>query len=261
MGVWAPSPRCDSLPALIPALRYLEWDSQFFGCRIASMTAVRTPADLEAVEGLNLPQPIDCTYLLCEAHNQSLLVAAIARGFVPVDIRVSLERAVFPEPAARPASTDILIRQARSTDLPSLKLLASQLHRDSRFYTDTHFAHELCDALYARWIERDVENPQCHVWVPQSKEALVGGYASLTAGGDKQGTIGLFGLQESFRSKGVASCLIQTLLSDAAQQGLQRVHVVTQGRNVPAQRFYQKHGFRTSSVQLWLHRWSTPSPP
>jgi hypothetical protein len=32
--------------------------------------------------------------------------------------------------------------------------------------------------------------------------------------------------------------------------------VVTQARNVPAQRLYQKCGFITRSVELWFHRWS-----
>jgi ribosomal protein S18 acetylase RimI-like enzyme len=33
------------------------------------------------------------------------------------------------------------------------------------------------------------------------------------------------------------------------------VSVVTQGRNVAAQRLYQRAGFVTASTQLWYHRW------
>jgi hypothetical protein len=31
--------------------------------------------------------------------------------------------------------------------------------------------------------------------------------------------------------------------------------VVTQGRNVAAQRTYQGAGYRTSRTSLWFHRW------
>jgi ribosomal protein S18 acetylase RimI-like enzyme len=34
-----------------------------------------------------------------------------------------------------------------------------------------------------------------------------------------------------------------------------KVNVVTQGRNVRAQRLYQKSGFATDSVMLWYHKW------
>jgi hypothetical protein len=36
------------------------------------------------------------------------------------------------------------------------------------------------------------------------------------------------------------------------------VKTVTQGRNIPAQRTYQRCGFQTAAVQLWYHRWFDP---
>jgi hypothetical protein len=33
------------------------------------------------------------------------------------------------------------------------------------------------------------------------------------------------------------------------------VTVVTQGRNLPAQRLYQSRGFRTQRLQVWHHLW------
>jgi dTDP-4-amino-4,6-dideoxy-D-galactose acyltransferase len=40
-----------------------------------------------------------------------------------------------------------------------------------------------------------------------------------------------------------------------AKQGAEKIGVVTQGRNVSAQRFYQRCGFVTRSVGFWFHRW------
>jgi ribosomal protein S18 acetylase RimI-like enzyme len=43
--------------------------------------------------------------------------------------------------------------------------------------------------------------------------------------------------------------------------GVQRVSVVTQGRNVAAQKLYQSCGFTTCSVQLWYHWWLEAASP
>ena len=40
-------------------------------------------------------------------------------------------------------------------------------------------------------------------------------------------------------------------------RGIDRVQVVTQGRNVRAQRVYQRCGFVSAQLQLWYHRWFT----
>lgn len=42
------------------------------------------------------------------------------------------------------------------------------------------------------------------------------------------------------------------------QARMNKVMVVTQGHNVPAQRLYQRHGYRTTKTSLWLHRWLSP---
>lgn len=67
--------------------------------------------------------------------------------------------------------------------------------------------------------------------------------------------IGLMGVDEAHQGKGFASTLVQHLLASAAQHSATRATVVTQGRNVRAQRLYQHNGFVTASCQLWYHRW------
>ena len=42
------------------------------------------------------------------------------------------------------------------------------------------------------------------------------------------------------------------------QEDAEKIRVVTQGRNVAAQRLYQKCGFASSSMEIWFHRWFSP---
>jgi len=49
--------------------------------------------------------------------------------------------------------------------------------------------------------------------------------------------------------------MIQQLLEWFTSRQIDPVFVVTQGRNVGAQAFYQRNGFITHSVELWYHKW------
>lgn len=55
---------------------------------------------------------------------------------------------------------------------------------------------------------------------------------------------------------GVGGSLVrQALREDAAAWEARRLGVATQGRNVQAQRLYQRCGFFTRSLGLSYHRW------
>ena len=36
---------------------------------------------------------------------------------------------------------------------------------------------------------------------------------------------------------------------------IKKLYVVTQGRNIRAQRLYQKNGFIIKSSEIWYHKW------
>jgi len=56
--------------------------------------------------------------------------------------------------------------------------------------------------------------------------------------------------------------LLLVALDWFASQGAKEVRVVTQGKNIAAQRLYQRCGFVIRDLQLWYHKWySTPVIP
>lgn len=69
------------------------------------------------------------------------------------------------------------------------------------------------------------------------------------------GSIGLLGVADNARGLGVGHTMIISALDWFRMQGCTSVQVVTQGRNIAAQRLYQRCGFITLSVQLWYHLW------
>ena len=238
-----------------PVCTYLEWDSQFFQRRIARLNRHRLDQATMAECALWCRQHrIDCLYFLADSNDLETPRLAEANDFHLTDIRMTLGRVVVPEDFA-PNSFDGF-RHAREDDLRALRTIARTSHHDTRFYFDGHFEQENCDLLYATWIENSFRGFAQAVLVAEADGEPA---AYLTCHlNDQASQIGLVGVGEGHRGKGLATKLVRAFLSWSREQGARRALVVTQGRNLPAQRLYQRNGFITSSMDLWYHRWFAP---
>lgn len=238
-----------------PVCTYLEWDSQFFQRRIARLNRHRLDhATMAECAHWCQHHRIDCLYFLADSNDLETPRLAEANDFHLTDIRMTLGRMVAPEDFA--ANSFDGFRHAREDDLRALRTIARTNHRDTRFYFDGHFEQEKCDLLYATWIENSFRGFAQAVLVAEADGEPA---AYLTCHlNDRASQIGLVGVGESHRGKGLATKLVHAFLSWSREHGARRALVVTQGRNLPAQRLYQRNGFTTSSVDLWYHRWFAP---
>lgn len=235
--------------------RYLSWDSQHFGGRIGRVNATRLTAALLAdIDRWANSHSIDCLYFLAEPDPLTMRLAA-GMGFRFVDARTRFE-AQLPKPAS--AEETRSIRLATLDDIPDLRRIAGESHRDSRFYADGNFPPAACDEMYRIWIERSCREPGFAdaVFVAEREHRPVGYISCRMA--TEVGDIGLVAVDGECRDLGLGARLVRQALAWFAAQGARRVTVVTQGLNVPAQRLYQKSGFLVSSVRLWYHLWIRP---
>jgi dTDP-4-amino-4,6-dideoxy-D-galactose acyltransferase len=132
--------------------------------------------------------------------------------------------------------------------------MARSNHTDTRFYQDPNFPTEKCNTLYETWIEKSCQGYAEAVLVAQRDEQPVG-YISCHRTDPTSGQIGLVGVHPNARKMGIGKLLVEASLQWFYSQGIRHVEVVTQGRNIPAARLYQKEGFLIRSLQLWYHRW------
>ena len=234
----------------------LSWDSDFFGVRIARINGDSlTPGDLATVDAWCAGEAIDCAYYLSRADDPLVLAAAQASGFRLMDVRVTYER---PLPG-RPVIPGAPVRTARPEDLPTLRRIARISHTDTRFYADARFPRAKCDELYDTWVSRSCDGYADVVWVADVDGAPVG---YLTCSLDRaagRGTMVLMALDEAARGRGLGQAFVSRSLEWFIEQGMTTAAVVTAGRNVVAQRLYQKNGYMLTSTQLWFHKWYTPA--
>lgn len=235
--------------------RYLDWDSDFFNFRIARLTSSRlTEEILKETYSWCAVNSIDCLYFLADTADDETVLLAEKSDFHLVDLRLTLEKpatAILAN-AALPANS--LIRVSGDYDIEDLRLIARNNHSDTRFYFDRHFPQERCDELYATWIERSCRGFADAVFVADNN-GKAGGYITCHLREGNIGQIGLVGVGSALQGKGIGTLLVNRALQWFVEQNMATVTVVTQVRNVAAQRLYQKNGFLTQSVQLWYHKW------
>jgi dTDP-4-amino-4,6-dideoxy-D-galactose acyltransferase len=241
----------------VHACRILEWDSAFFGHRIARFQGLRCRSEeLAAAIAECRARQIDCVYILVGvADTDSIRALQDGRAYL-ADVRMTLGAGIDaaigsaapPEGAAR-------VRPAREPDIPALARIASVSHRDTRFYADGHFAAEQCDRLYQVWIEKSCHGDADAVLVAEDEARQPIGYVTCHGKGQPAGRIGLMAVNEDARGGGVGSALLRGAFAWFAANGVASVTVATQLRNVGALRFYGRAGLLIGSVDLWFHLW------
>lgn len=236
----------------------LDWDTEFFGFPIARLRAGRlTAEEADRAETWCRERGIVCAYFLAEADDYATLHAAGAHGFELCDVRVTFAMRLAGDGNAAAAASGL--RPSRLDDVPRLRAIAAGSFHDSRFYFDPRFARERCDGLYAAWIENSVRRSADAALVADDGEGVQGFITCdvLDAG---EGRIGLLAVDAAARGRGWGRRLVEGAVDWFRRRRIGTLRVATQLRNIPSQRLYQRCGFRTAEVRLWLHRWFRESP-
>ena len=240
----------------------LSWDTEFFGCRLARVCG----DTLRQEQAVELDQwcrnnHVRGLYFLSRADEPATIQTAEQNGFGLVDIRVTLEHSMITRTLDRPVPpAGTCLRPARSEDLSGLQAMARTGHRDTRFFSDAHFQRHRAEELYSTWITLETQGRAATVLVAVSETNQPLGYISCHLDvASHKGQIGLLGVSQAVRGKGIGKNLVLAALDWYRNQGVNRVTVVTQGKNRAAQRLYQQCGFLSLDLQLWYHKWY-PAP-
>jgi dTDP-4-amino-4,6-dideoxy-D-galactose acyltransferase len=234
--------------AVDDGVELLDWDSGHFGCRIARLREPGDPERIRAAIDHADRSGIRCLTALIDAGRTEAVSSAEDAGFHCYDVRVELEREVE---SAEEGSAGL--RHASAADLRHLEPLARVSFSDSRFYADPNFPDDLVDELYVAWLRRGFEDDDR---VLLTTADLAGFIVCHLDRQESLGAIELIAVAGESAGLGHGGRLVRAAEASFAGVGLARARVVTQGRNVPAQRLYQRHGYRSDAVGFWMHRWA-----
>ena len=236
---------------------YLDWDSSFFKKRIARVTLNRLSSETtRTILQWCSENLIECLYFLCDSDHAETVALCELNEFHLVDIRVTMniQPGTVSPSAKRKSEKLIILRDYEENDRLTLEAIAQNNHIDSRFYYDSNFPRAFCDKLYGAWLEKSCQNQAGKVFVAEMQNQAVG-YITCGKNSDNEAAIGLLGVSPQAQGHGIGQLLINASINWAQAEKITRLSVVTQGRNVKAQRAYQKCGFQTVEVKLWYHKW------
>lgn len=230
--------------------RKLEWDSQFFGYQIARVEIDRL--DKPALAGVLKwckEQGIQCLYFLGTPEDDVTVRLVESAGFHFVDIRLE-----FNWKTESIAAASASIREFREDDLAVLQQIAGQNFSNTRFNFDEHFSSNDVGELYRVWVTKSCQNESHKVFVA-TKDGEISGFITCQFDSDEVGRIGLIALRDDHQGKGYGRQLVQAAQRFFFLSDTREVKVVTQGRNISAQRLYQSCDFRSNKLGLWYHKW------
>ena len=192
------------------------------------------------------------------SEDLSSLHALEARGFRTLDTILTFSR----RPEARPAPPrGVATRLAMPEDAAALRRIAESSFRHDRYHADPAISAGLADRLHGSWVANSLDGFADAVLVADVPSGLAGfttvkiDRASRRLLGVSIATIVLAATAAEARGRGVGRELTRALLEWAADEGVERVEVGTQSRNLAACQLYSAAGFRLvgSSVSLrWL---------
>lgn len=240
--------REDSHSQAASLCQMLEWDTEFWGFPVARVVADRlNPREARQIAAWCDRSDVDCAFLLAGADDGDTAAVAESVGFRPVDTRVTLLRpAQSPQVDGKPSPARI--RSVDEGDRERIAELARDAHTDTRFFFDARFPRERAADLYERWVCRGIDEEGRHLLVAEENGEILG-YLMIV---DDPPSIDLIAVAEEARGQGVGTSLVSAAIKHFPGAPLQ---VVTQARNVPALRLYEAGGFRTTTTEVWYHRW------
>ncbi len=235
-------------------IKLLEWDTQFFGYKIGSVTLTNeTPEDL-LVAILNeesssfrfislfLPENKTLSSRICEEWN----------------IALADQKVVFHKKLTRSSYTTSHHEQIESVmyqDHTKFINLAVASGVQSRFRLDPHFSIIDFERMYEEWIKNTLSGQiadNCYTYSHQQHPIGV-----VTVKKKKDYTnIGIIAVESNFRGKGVGNKLLYAAEKYSYENGFQEITLATQQRNIGACHFYQQNGYLPKTTTNIYHFWN-----
>ena len=246
---------------ILTIIEVLDWDSEFFRRRIARIYPTKlTESILSYSLEKALNAQIDCLFFLCDLNDPTSILLVEKAGFHLVDVRVTLSREV-PSILSTYQDSKIKSRIGNPEDLDELTEISEDFFQLSRYYFDGNFPKDKCKEFYQDWITKSVSgNFDDIVFVAEIGEEIVG-FITCKRASRNLGRIGLVGVKKEKTGIGISNVLMDAAFCWFVEQDVASIEVVTQGRNIVAQRLYQKNGFKAQKSELWYHKWMKSTEP
>ncbi len=239
------------MTAATPMIETLAWDSHFFGKKIGRLNTALPLADKTALESFARHERYDLVQACVDTGDKDSIIALEKLGFAFVDLRLTLTHRFSNDTSPQ---SDTHIRLSTPADIDALKRVSHHSFTEvSRFNWQQAFTTEHIDRFYDVWLENGVKGAHDDLCFHYELNNIILGFTTIKVNNDMAG-IGLIAVRAEARKQGIADALVTNVMAYARQHKLEGIYSVTQGRNIPTQKLYQKHGMQLTQSESWFYR-------
>lgn len=223
----------------------LEWETDFFSIPCAEYDCQEPFMDDECTS-------YEWVQAKCKISDRKIIYDLEENGFHFEDLRLTYHKQIAQNPDMGMEEVQYRFRLAGDEDLPALKQLAqTSLPEYSRFTTVVGL--EKTGEFYVKWTENALLGTFDDGCFILEKEREMIGFVTYKKTSEHAALVGLISIAERFRNSGSASVMMRMLENRLSDDRYSDLHVVTEGKNIPAQRFYIKNGFNITDIECWYY--------
>tara|TARA_B100000579_G_scaffold437455_1_gene466863 strand:+ start:6514 stop:7242 length:729 start_codon:yes stop_codon:yes gene_type:complete len=236
--------------------KLLEWDSSFFGFRIALINnKINNLDELNNILKSMKKDGVKLAYYFSNQinHNSQDIRKHKKEAFIDSRIKYIHNLDSNEERLELKHFNNVRLFKHK---IPSKELISLAIESSyySRFRRDKNFSNTLSDKLFSQWISNSVSNnSEDEVFIHREEDQILGFISTKT--NDQSLTISLLAVSNKYRRKGIGNSLVSLVKDQAFKRNKKKVIVCTQNKNTPANTLYKSLGFTKYSEEDIYHFW------
>ena len=215
-------------------IEYLDWDSNFFGCRIGK---INYKSKLDSPLSFKNSDEFDLIYVFSDNE--------INLGIPLIDIKVTF----YKNTQKKKAPPDVIDFNKNQHSYDELLELVYMSGHESRFLKDQFFGEKAFKKLYKVWIDKILDDDSAKILVNKCNDILMGFVAYKYS--KKFSNIDFIAVSPFARGKGLGKKLLDAVESNLGESKL--LIVPTQEQNIGAYKFYINNGFQIIDKKYIYH--------
>lgn len=225
----------------------LEWDSNFFGFKIARLNDQVQNKDLLDTVDLLKKRGVTLVIAVTSPNDSSRIKTLESAGFSLVEVRMILKADLKASPAY---SESLKCFVATHRHIPSLLQCSKGLFESTRFSCPP-FVPGQDDKLYETWIEHAVNGQFDDFCLCLPDQDKIAAFCSLKEMAQSTMRIGLFGVGKAYQGRKLSRVIMNDVIAYCTSAGAKNLLVATQAWNTKALNVYVGSGFCFNAVEIW----------
>ncbi len=237
------------------SLKLLDWDSQFFGFRVARTTDGTLTKD-SVISLLDNAKKNNIKLIYCSILPSDELAnqVAILHNAILVDKKMTYSYGVSKDSVIHQVVSNKIKIYEETEANEKLIPLALQSGVCSRFKRDKNFPQGTSDKLFTIWIQNSVKKINASEVLVYKEGLEEIGLITLSLFGNYV-SIGLLAVDKFYQGRTIGRKLLDAALKKSIEWEIDTLKVVTQEANKVACIFYEKYGFKLDKVENIYHFW------